>query len=188
MTVILKRQSLAACAILIAGVLMLAPLSLALAHAGEEHETKAEEVAHEAKTAREMSMGEMEQMISLLRQLIALIVEQKRVAALPAVAAPAAKADAEMELHHDEHAKDSDDDHADEDAHDDDAAEAAEKKLVIEVEAHFGKTHVHVRYVDKPESMFFVEAALTDEAALVAAIAAKTGFTSDEVKAALKYL
>jgi len=160
---------------LVALTLMTAPLSVVRAHGDETHETKAEAVAHEKKEAHVMSVDEMKQMITMLRQLIALIVEQKRIKNAPA---PSPAAHTEMETHHEEHAA----------ATTTTTVATEEKKLVIEVEKHFDKTHVHARYVDKAEEMFFVEAALTDETALIAAIVAKTGLSTDVVKAALKYL
>ncbi len=62
-----------------------------------------------------------------------------------------------------------------------------EVKLVIELEEHSGKTHVHVRYVDKPEDMFFVNVALSDEAGIIEEVVLRTGLSSLDVKAALKY-
>jgi predicted DsbA family dithiol-disulfide isomerase len=61
-------------------------------------------------------------------------------------------------------------------------------KLVIEIEEHSGKTHAHVRYIDgKPEAMFFVDAPISNEDAVVTAISAQTGLGKEEVKNALKY-
>jgi predicted DsbA family dithiol-disulfide isomerase len=61
-------------------------------------------------------------------------------------------------------------------------------KLVIEIEEHSGKTHAHVRFVDgRPEAMFFVDAPMSNEDAVVTAISAQTGLGKEEVKNALKY-
>ncbi len=62
-----------------------------------------------------------------------------------------------------------------------------EKKLIVEVEEHHGQTHVHVRYIDKPEEMFFVSPKLDDEQGILKAIESKTGITQEEIKKALVY-
>lgn len=167
-------------AIMLAGILALAPLTPAFAHEGEDHKTEIEAGAHEKKVARVMSMTEMEQMITLLRQLIALMVEQKRVASQPP-----APLKAEMKVHHDEHAAD---DHKEEGDDHETAAASEEKKFVIEVEQHFGKTHVHIRYTEKAEDMYFAEAKITDEAALINSIKTRSGLNEAVIKSALKYL
>jgi hypothetical protein len=68
-----------------------------------------------------------------------------------------------------------------------DTHSAAIATFSIEVEEHDGKTHVHARYVDKPEDMFFVDAPLNDEAALIQAITKHTGLPAMVVKPALVY-
>ena len=81
------------------------------------------------------------------------------------------------------------DEHNDEHAHEDTSTtEPTEtNKLIIEVETHNEKTHVHTRYVDKPEDMYFVDAPIDDEEALIEAIKARTGLSHDEIKEALVY-
>ncbi len=142
----------------------------ALAHNGEEHGDEHTEV-------REMSITEMEQMISLMQQLVVLLTAMRTLQ--PSMIAPVS-AIHEMEEHHDEHSVEH------EDAVTDHEAESA--KLVIEVEPHNNQTHVHVRYTDKPEEMFFVTVALSDEEGIVSAVSARTGLSQDEVRVALKFM
>ncbi len=65
---------------------------------------------------------------------------------------------------------------------------APSPKLIIEVETHHDDTHVHVRYVDKPEDMFFVEADINDEDGIVRDVSARTGLSADAIREAIKYI
>jgi hypothetical protein len=150
----------------------------ASAHGGVEHETIGEASAHELAT-----MEQMETAIALLKKLIALL-EMKRELSLivPASAStpvtPSALSDApndEMAEHHEEH--DTESEHS----------APPTPHLIVELEAHYGKTHVHVRYVDKPEDMFFVDAPLSNEDAIVHEVATKTGLSESTVKEAIVY-
>jgi hypothetical protein len=62
------------------------------------------------------------------------------------------------------------------------------QRLIIEVEAHHGTTHVHVRYPNKPEVMFFVNAPLSDRHALTRAIQQQTSITEEDITKALIFL
>lgn len=172
-------------------MLVVSGAPFASAHNGEEHEDKAEAEAHEKETARILSMPEMEQMLSLLQQLVALITEHRKLVGANGYRAPVVP----MVMHG------ADDNHgmsgmhdvgdaAGDDAHSDEtgAIAAETKKLIIEVETHFGSTHVHVRYIDKPEVMFMVPASINDELALIEDIEDETDLTAAEIKAALIYL
>lgn len=151
-------------------------LSPLLAHGDEDHGATSHTEA--TVTERTMTIAELEHMLALLQQLLALIVEQKKLNI--SVVALAEDAD-----HHDDALMDV---HMQMSSSTTSVATSTAKKLVIEVETHGSKTHTHVRYIDKPESMFFVDAATTDEDGLVKDIVAKTGLSADEVKKALVYM
>lgn len=157
-------------------VFLLMPVS-AHEHANTEHH---EDATAETEAA---TMKRLETLIDVLKQLIAVMTEFRaqhpEVSFTPSMPTPAV-----VEHHHDEadttHEVDTHDEHADE-------AVSVTPHLVIEIEEHMGKTHAHVRYVDKPEEMFFVDAVITDEDGIVAILSTKTGFSADEVRDALKY-
>ncbi len=86
----------------------------------------------------------------------------------------------EMESHHMEHAPETTDA-----PENDEVVSVA--RLVIEIEPHNGKTHVHVRYVDKPEEMFFVESSIDNENGIVTEVHARTGLDESVVREALTY-
>lgn len=170
------RQTLRVIALLCGFALILTLFSpYALAHDGEDHdESTDQETVSEAEVAR------LEQMVKLLQELVMLLNALKIQQSYAPVVAPIAaiNEDAEMDTHHEEH------------AHTEDAVadtRATEAKLIIEVETHNNQTHVHARYTDKPEEMFFVDASITDEGALIEAIHERTGLTEDAIRAALKY-
>lgn len=125
-----------------------------------------------------LSNEQMEQMITLLQQVVALLTQYKAqygmYVSTPAYSAPVSPTPVlheEME-EHEEHAEEA----------------AATPALIIEIEPHYGRTHAHVRYTDKPEEMFFVDPAISDEDGVVAALAARTGLSAEVVRAALKYM
>ncbi len=144
---------------------------------GDSH---AEDEPH-TEVVKKMSIAEMEQMVKLLQQLVAALLELQKIVpqagtvpVVPVAAAAPGVHDDEMDEHMEEHHEES--------------AEDTVAKLVIEIEPHYGKTHAHVRYTDKPEEMFFVESSIDNEDGIVADIAAKTGLSADVVRAALKYM
>ncbi len=143
------------------------------AHNGVDHS--------EEDTTKTLSITEMEQMITLMQQLITLLTTLKALPPAVVVVDDHSHdvAEVEMETHHDEHSAETTTDDADVED---------EAKLVIEVEPHNNQTHVHVRYVDKPEEMFFVNAGLDDEDAIVSETSSRTGLSQDEVRDALKYM
>lgn len=144
---------------------------------------------HDEHTAKEVSSTEiarMEQLVSVLKQLVILLsalkVEQSSLHA-PVTPHVVENAHEMMDMHHDEHSSETATIVATSthEMH-------AEKKLIIEIESHANGTHAHVRYVDKPEAMFFVDASIDNENGIVAGIVAKTGLSVDEVQTALKYM
>lgn len=156
-------------------------LSVSVAHAhGDTHE---EDEAHATTTPRVLSMSEMEQMVKLLQQLVAALTELQRISNTAAVVTtmPVPQSTEHEEDHVDEM-----EGHVDE--HHEDAVTPTGPQLVIEIEPHFGKTHAHLRYTDKPEEMFFVDVTIDNEDGIVDAIVAKTGLAADVVRAALKYM
>lgn len=175
-------------AVLLALALIGSMVPMAFAHNGEEHSDAAEAKAHEKETSRALSMGEMEQMLSLLQKLVALITEHRKLVGANGYRAPIVP----IVMHgtDDAHEMHNADDVSGGDEHNDEASTvvAETKKLVIEVETHFGSTHVHVRYIDKPEVMFMVPANINDEPALIEDIEDETDLTAAEIKPALKYL
>jgi hypothetical protein len=147
-----------------------------IAHEGHEHE----ETVVTSAVGKGMDIAQMEQLISLMEQLVLLLsalhIQQGYA---PVTTVPVVDDHADMDAHHDEHGSETKDEAVTVDS---------TPKLVIELETHNGKTHAHVRYVDKPEDMFFVDVSITDEDGVVAGIVAKTGLAADEVKSALKYM
>ncbi len=128
-----------------------ASYSFASAHGDEAHET---EIASDPQLAR------MQQLITVLTQLIDLL-EQK--------AALSGDAVADMHVHH----------------HDETDHGTAEE-LKIWVEVHSYKPHAHVQRPGKELEEFFLEGvSYTDKAAVAKAIAEKTEFSEAEVAAIL---
>lgn len=151
----------------------------AFAHNGETHTTKAEETAHSEET---VEMKRLESLLGLLKQLVLLMDALKiQQGYAPVVTMPKAVVtdthddEHEMEMHHDEHSTEA-------------TTTAPVKELIIEVEPHNDKTHVHVRYVDKAEEMFFIDASLTDTEGIVDDVHERTGLSEDEITRALKFL
>jgi predicted DsbA family dithiol-disulfide isomerase len=141
--------------------------------------------------SEEVSSGDqerLEKMVQILQQLVVLLTEYKKLYGtlpLPAVT----HSEADEHAHTDTPVSVVTDEHEDGDEHDEHSeSSTSEAKLVIEIEPHMGKTHAHMRYTDKPEEMFFVDVAITDEDGIVAAIVAKTGMSADVVRNALKYM
>jgi hypothetical protein len=140
------------------------------AHGGVDHATDAEAVAHEAS---------LEQIIELLKQVVALLIAKRDLPQGSSIVVPIEITDeteeSMMEEHHTEHSVESETE-----------AEPT-ARLVIEIEAHNGNTHVHVRYTDKPEEMFFVTSPLSDEAGVIRDTAARTRLAEDVIREALVY-
>ncbi len=134
---------------------------------------------HEEGQHTEMGTEQMEQMIKVLQQLVTLLTQYK--AQYGGYVAPVSEEVAPVATHEE-------DGHKEEEHHEDHVEVAAPAAtLIIEVETHNGKTHVHVRYTDKPEYMFFVSSLLNNEAGIIAEIETRTGLSTDVIKAALKY-
>jgi hypothetical protein len=151
------------------------------AHPDHDEDTHSEEVSsndHER----------LLKMVQVLQQLVVLLTEYKKLYGnlpLPAT----------MHSEADEHAHAgtpvtvAKEEHVEGDEHEEhEESTTSGAKLVIEIEPHMGKTHVHMRYVDKQEEMFFVDVAITDEDGIVSAITQKTGIDADTVRPALKYM
>jgi hypothetical protein len=144
----------------------------AFAHGDED-----EDADHATSHVESVDTAKLEQMITLLNQLILLInalhIQQGYA---PVATVPAVTDDhAEMDEHHDEHSHET-------------TVNPAVAQFKIEVEPHDGKTHVHVRWLDKPEEMFFIETDLHDTAGIIAAVKTKTGLTDDVIREALEYM
>ncbi len=153
-------------------------LGLVSAHGDEVHDE-----AHSMQRG-EMSVDQMEQMINVLKQLVAALTLYKAqygpLVPTPQINDVAPEATHHEEMHHEEEQQ--------EDPHEGHGeALTPVARLVIEVEPHGDKTHVHVRYTDKPEEMFFVDAQLNDEDGIVGAIVAKTGLGAYDTRTAIKY-
>lgn len=151
------------------------------AHEGVVHDSEAEAVAHEQKTET-TDIVKLQEIVTLLNQLILLINALHIQQGYTPVSTTPSQGDAhdEMEIHHDEHSLESESDDTEE--------HADEDHLVIEIEPHNNQTHAHVRYVDKPEVMFFVESGIDDEDGIVADIHERTGLEEEEIRDALKYM
>jgi division protein CdvB (Snf7/Vps24/ESCRT-III family) len=151
----------------------------ALAHGDEDHEAEHTETA---LPASEAEIKRMETLIGLLQQLITMMNALKiQQGYAPVVTVPKAVVsddhheDDEMDMHHEEHSAEA-------------TTTTPVKALVIEVEPHNDKTHVHVRYVDKPEAMFFVTSDIDDTAGIVQEVVTKTGLTKEEIEKALTFM
>ncbi len=150
-----------------------------LAHGDEEIEEKTE-----------MNVEQMEQMVKVLQQLLVLLTQYK--AQYGTYVAPVSTYVAPAVVHEEKH-EEVTEDHAEATTHDEESTATPTPAttvptLLIEVESHTGKTHVHVRYPDgKPEAMFFVNSALSNESGVIADIATQTGLSADDIKKALKY-
>ncbi len=151
----------------------------AFAHDGESHATEADETAHKEETAE---IKRLETLVGLLKQLVTLMNALKiqqgyaPVVTVPkAVVADVHHDEGEMDTHHEEHSAEA-------------TSTVAVKQLVIEIEPHNDKTHVHVRYVDKPEAMFFVTSDIHNTDGIVNEVNAKTGLSKDDIKKALKFM
>jgi hypothetical protein len=156
----------------------------AYAHEGEEHE----EVT--------LTLEEMEDLIGKLRQIIQLLTLRNQLQR--SIQTPSEPTHAE-DIMEDHHAMDTEEgekmedhgmmsDEPDDDHHEDTATGSpSTQKLIIEVETHNGTTHVHARFADGTESMFFVSAPLTDEDGIVRETTAKIGLSESDVRAAIVY-
>ncbi len=150
------------------------------AHGGVDHGT-----ALEAETHEKLEEAQMQMIIALLQKVIMLLKAQKDVQYIDSVPSAVTDthtevthADDEMEMHHAEHSTSP--------AVSTDTTEV--EKLVIEIEEHNNSTHVHVRYVDKPEDMFFAESPMSDEDGVVEDIMERTGLSEDEIRTAIVYM
>ncbi len=149
---------------------------LAPAHAHEDGDT--DHLATHAQESGTVDNAKLEQMIALLNQLILLINAlhiQQGYAPIHIETPAVTDNHDEMDDHHDEH------------SHDTAVNPDVTPQFKIEVEPHNGKTHVHVRWLDKPEEMFFVETDLHDTAGIIVAVKARTGLTDDVIREALTY-
>lgn len=151
---------------------------VAYAHT-DEHEAQQDVsvVQEEAEVLR------LERVISLMQQVIILLTTLKTMTPVSEtsmlVPTQGAGSVDEMDVHHTEHSGDEEDE----------TTEVSEEEvLMIELEPHNGRTHAHVRYVDKPEEMFFIEPSLSDEDGIVSALVLRTGLSADVVRGALKYM
>ena len=138
------------------------------------------------------SVAQMESLISLLKQLILLLNAAKIQQGYAPVNVPKTTASSTHDMHadmmHDMHDDMMDDDHHHDEMSSSTATATLPAHLVVEAETHHGQTHVHVRYVDKPEAMFFIDAPLTDVEGIIKAVVAKTGLTADVIRTALKVM
>jgi len=148
----------------------------ARAHDGEDH-----------KSETTLTLKEMEDLIKQLQQIIQLLTLRNQLTLSVQTSANLAPAHIEdiMEDHHDIDSHEmSNDDHME----DHDIGEALPiPKLIIELEEHSGKTHVHIRYTDKPEDMFFADALLSDTDGVVEAIHERSGLSESEIRTAIVY-
>jgi hypothetical protein len=119
----------------------------------------------------------MEDLLTLLKQLVTLLstlrIQQSYVSAAPVIVQD------EMKEHHEEHSQATSTEPTED--------PVAEVEFIIEVETHHDDTHVHIRYVDKPEEMFFADASIDDEDQLVTEVSTRTGLTPEVVREALVY-
>lgn len=157
----MKKQSLLLVSPFLAAILILGTLSIMPApvgaHDGEDH-------SNETTSEHPERVEQMQALVKILQQLVILLTEQ--------VQATAARSDS----------------HADEMEADDHAEGHGYTELTITAEEHGGRTHIHVYQPEEDEMSFFLEdLALSEEAAIIAAIAVETGLTETEVEAAVSF-
>lgn len=140
------------------------------AHDGSDHGETSNASVEIVSDAQERAR--LEKLLTLLQQLVIVLSALQNVTATQVSAGDQSVEVHEMEDHHDVHG---------------DASSDHVSALVIEVEPHFGKTHVHVRYVEQPETMFFIDAAISDVDGIVHTVVEKTGLTPEAVRSALVF-
>lgn len=151
------------------------PFAFAQAHGDEDHSATPTAAVQPTK-----SVAELEQMLALLQKLIALLQEQKALGGttvIPkAVVAPAAE--------HDEAGG-----HTEAGGHDEtgDASKDDMKTFAIEIETHDGKTHIHARFVDRPEQQFFIDQDIKDEAGIIKELEKRFSMPASVIKPAIVY-
>jgi hypothetical protein len=171
------------------------PLAFTYAHGDEDHS---------AEPKHEKSVAELEAMLALLQKLVALLQEQRAMgggASITTVMSSVVSTGGHTmsgEAGHngtagedgENGAHDGEDGHSGHDGEDgEDGAHGDEaKKFAIEVETHNGKTHVHVRYIDKAEEQFYVNADIDDEDEVIEDIHDKTGLPESVIEPAIIYL
>ncbi len=182
--------------IIVAMLIASMPFAFANAHGDEDHSADAGK--------HEKTVAELEQMLALLKQLVALLQQQKALGGTTAISTTVISTvstgghSATGDDGHDgedgedghDGAEDGHDGHSGadgEDGHDGEDGDDAET-FAIEVETHNGKTHVHVRYVDKDEQQFYVNADIDDEDDLIEDIHDKTDLPKSVIEPALVYL
>jgi len=142
-------------ALVLSGVLSLAPL-MANAQEAESHD---QEESHEMHEDAE-KIEQMEQLIAVLQQLIALLTAQ---------------ASGETDHVHDDSHEHVDDSHA-------------VDELEISVEVHGDRTHIHVHEPGEDEVKFFLDDLdVTEEDAIIEAIALEVDLSEDDVRAAATF-
>lgn len=148
-------------------------LFYAFAHGDEEHKH-----ADHAEVSG-VEIKRMETLIDLLEHLVTLMSALKiQQGYAPVVVLPRASVEhdeSKMDMHHEEHGAEA-------------TSTTPVQVLMIEVEPHSDKTHVHVRYVDKPEEMFFVTSDIHDTTGIVNELNTKTGLSKEVIRKALKFL
>ncbi len=173
-TVHKKRTAVA----VLVGVALLLSALPALAHNGVDHSLENDETSV-TETER------LESLVLILQQLVQVLTEYRaQYGAMPSPRPPTVTPVVAAPVPHedgDEH------EHTESQVVADTTTSGEGEELVIELEEHSGRTHVHMRYVDKPEEMFFVDAALTNEDGVVSAIVTRTGVSESEVRAAITY-
>jgi predicted DsbA family dithiol-disulfide isomerase len=163
--------------VMLLGAILVTPAFAA--HPDHDDDTHSEEISGN-------DQERLEKMVEVLQQLVVLLTEYKK---LYGTYTPSTSTHVEADEH--THTPAVTEEHEEGDEHEEDEHEETSTpsaKLVIEIEPHMGKTHAHIRYTDKPEEMFFVDVAITDENGIVAAIASKTGMSADVIRPALKYM
>lgn len=162
----------------IASVGIVAMLCIVMPVSLHAHEHEGEGGATQLSNEEGEEIEQLQKLIALLTELVSRMRAQESRQTVPMVSPVVVMDDdaLEMQEHHSEHAATTT------------SGTTAVPRLVIEVEAHHDDTHVHVRYVDKPEDMFFVGSDITDRTGIVRDIQLRTGLSTTAIESALTFL
>ena len=156
-------------------IILLCNFNFALAHGGQHGEAKEEITVSE----KEADIKKLESIVSILKEVMLLLTSLKLGNYDTVVPSVKVEFQDEMQIHHKEHSYEAENPVSE--------SQVPATKLIVEVETHGGKTHVHVRYIDKPEEMFFVDVAISATEPLIEAIHTRTGLEKEAIRVALVY-
>ena len=142
----------------------------AFAHAGEDHSASTNAI-----TVTDENRVQVEQMVTILTQLISLLQQQAQME-VPETDEHHQEADTHQEDNH----HDMDEEHSLEDS--------SSQELVVWVELHSNLTHAHVQEPGEDEVSFIIEdISYTEQDAVVAVISERTGLSAHDIEAVIVF-